>query len=318
MSIYYNKLLIIAAALMLLLGACSRQENPVNARAFKSHHNADGVITPPAKDKPKPGPVVLPEKSPQNGQDDSNAKLLGEKTSVDKGKEGQVGPPPPEFLPPPVPPLPPKPEGFVEYDGPVLSLCGNGVLDKTFNLTTCNPIAAPLLTPSGPCIPQLYIEQCDDGNAISNDGCSSACMKECCGNGIVEFGEQCDAGQRTGALPPNFSPPAGFPPTTIAPPPINPFPPPANYPAVPQSACSSTIAPTDVGNCSRHCQLIVCGDGVVNGNEECDDGNDQCCDGCFKCRLELPNTCPCNCVPPNVRCPDPSKPCPELSATIKS
>ena len=41
-------------------------------------------------------------------------------------------------------------------------------------------------------------EQCDDGNIVSGDGCSSSCQTEeldpVCGNGIIEFGEQCDDG----------------------------------------------------------------------------------------------------------------------------
>jgi len=39
-------------------------------------------------------------------------------------------------------------------------------------------------------------EQCDDGNAVSGDGCSSSCQDEgpVCGNSVVETGEQCDDG----------------------------------------------------------------------------------------------------------------------------
>lgn len=39
-------------------------------------------------------------------------------------------------------------------------------------------------------------EQCDDGNLVSGDGCSSTCDIEVavCGNGILETGEQCDDG----------------------------------------------------------------------------------------------------------------------------
>ena len=40
-------------------------------------------------------------------------------------------------------------------------------------------------------------EQCDDGNIMNGDGCSSTCQTETspvCGNGIVETGEQCDDG----------------------------------------------------------------------------------------------------------------------------
>ena len=41
------------------------------------------------------------------------------------------------------------------------------------------------------------VEQCDDGNVINGDGCSSTCTSEGCGNGVVEPGEQCDDGNMT-------------------------------------------------------------------------------------------------------------------------
>ncbi len=39
-------------------------------------------------------------------------------------------------------------------------------------------------------------EQCDDGNTLSGDGCSSTCNNESiCGNGEIEEGEECDGGE---------------------------------------------------------------------------------------------------------------------------
>jgi cysteine-rich repeat protein len=36
-------------------------------------------------------------------------------------------------------------------------------------------------------------EQCDDGNTVDGDGCSSTCVLEIvCGNGVLQAGEQCD------------------------------------------------------------------------------------------------------------------------------
>jgi cysteine-rich repeat protein len=38
-------------------------------------------------------------------------------------------------------------------------------------------------------------EQCDDGNLVNNDGCSSNCRIESwCGDGNVDPGEECDPG----------------------------------------------------------------------------------------------------------------------------
>ena len=52
----------------------------------------------------------------------------------------------------------------------IIGDCGNGVLD------------------SG--------EECDDGNVLNGDGCSATCVREGCGNGIVDvaIGEVCDDG----------------------------------------------------------------------------------------------------------------------------
>jgi cysteine-rich repeat protein len=41
-------------------------------------------------------------------------------------------------------------------------------------------------------------EECDDGNAASCDGCSSACRRERCGDGVIACGEQCDDGPGNG------------------------------------------------------------------------------------------------------------------------
>jgi cysteine-rich repeat protein len=38
------------------------------------------------------------------------------------------------------------------------------------------------------------VEECDDGDLVSGDGCSSTCLKEVCGNNRVDFAEQCDDG----------------------------------------------------------------------------------------------------------------------------
>jgi cysteine-rich repeat protein len=37
-------------------------------------------------------------------------------------------------------------------------------------------------------------EECDDGNRVDGDGCSSTCTIEICGDGLVDAGEECDDG----------------------------------------------------------------------------------------------------------------------------
>ena len=64
------------------------------------------------------------------------------------------------------------------------------------------------------------LEQCDDGNTIDGDGCSSTCQIEgrppladtttntnsnVCGNGVCEVPEQCDLGNENGPLPKSCS-----------------------------------------------------------------------------------------------------------------
>lgn len=122
-------------------------------------------------------------------------------------------------------------------------------------------------------------ENCDDGNSNANDGCSATCQVESgwacyalgtpcvaagCGDGIVAGSETCDDGNSTAS-----------------------------------DGCSSTclIEAQDAdGNgwdCStpgQPCTKTTCGDGIAEGNEQCDDKNDQPFDGCYLCR----NTTSCS------------------------
>lgn len=84
-------------------------------------------------------------------------------------------------------------------------------------------------------------EECDDGNDRDDDDCLSTCKKPVCGNGKVEGREECDSGNK-GA--------------------------------------------TD--DCTPECKRPVCGDKYVNGSEQCDDGNKVSGDGCSAtCRAEV-------------------------------
>jgi len=94
-------------------------------------------------------------------------------------------------------------------------------------------------------------EQCDDGNTISGDGCSSTCHTEAppapvCGNGTAETGEECDDGN-----------------------------------TVSDDGCSAT--------CQTETSPPICGNGAVETGETCDDGNTASGDGCDSaCQAESP------------------------------
>lgn len=145
--------------------------------------------------------------------------------------------------------------------------------------------------PGKPCVPSQICsdkkvsgtENCDDGNAVAGDGCSAKCQVEpgwscpfpgagciaaACGDGIITGGEACDDGQ-----------------------------------TVPASGdgCSATCTIETPGPSERDawvcetagqpCKRTVCGDGVKQGTEQCDDGNNDTGDRCTPaCRVEP--TCP--------------------------
>ncbi len=96
-------------------------------------------------------------------------------------------------------------------------------------------------------------EQCDDGNTVSGDGCSASCTSESatCGNGLVEFGETCDDSDSTNA-----------------------------------------------GSCNATCTAFTfCGDGTIqdpngdNISEACDDGNAVSGDGCSSACVSETGVC---------------------------
>ena len=110
-------------------------------------------------------------------------------------------------------------------------------------------------------------EECDDGNVRNGDGCSSTCLWERCGNGVVDVDEECDDGNTLGGdgCGPNC---------TI-------------------ERCGNGILDQgeicDDGNnisgdgCSANClSTETCGNGVVDIalGERCDDGNNTDGDGC--------------------------------------
>ena len=96
-------------------------------------------------------------------------------------------------------------------------------------------------------------EQCDDGNNIDGDGCSSICEIEIpvpyCGDGNLDLGEQCDDGNN-----------------------------------IDGDGCSSIC---EIEICDPYC-----GDGNLDPGEQCDDGNNIDGDGCSSvCEIESEIQC---------------------------
>ncbi len=124
-------------------------------------------------------------------------------------------------------------------------------------------------------------ESCDDGNSIPGDGCSGICRIEAnyvcptpgqpcqfsvvCGDGKIAGSEVCDDGNARsgdGCASDCMSVEPGF-----------------ACPTPGQACVASTAAP-------------VCGNGVVESTETCDDGNTKSSDGCSSaCQIESGYTC---------------------------
>jgi len=130
-------------------------------------------------------------------------------------------------------------------------------LEEVDTISRCNPFTGP---PPEDCgngmIQEVLGETCDDGNTFSNDGCSSVCILETCGDGVRQTGEECDDGN-----------------------------------VVSGDGCSdlceseicgdwiqSTGEECDDGNttgddgCSSSCRIEFCGDALIQSGEMCDNG----------------------------------------------
>ena len=115
-------------------------------------------------------------------------------------------------------------------------------------------------------------EDCDDGNIDNGDGCDENCVFEpaVCGDGVLQMGETCDDG--------NVAQADGCSPDCID-----------EIPCIIIDDC-------DVGQicarsfCVDEAPPVVCGDGLIEGDEQCDDGNDVPGDLCDEnCQIEIPD-----------------------------
>jgi cysteine-rich repeat protein len=122
-------------------------------------------------------------------------------------------------------------------------------------------------------------EECDDGaaNADVPDACRTGCLSPGCGDLIVDTGEECDDGNNVNGdgcsvACQNDLASCG------------------NGAIDAGEACDNGAANSDTmpNACRTDCSLPGCGDGVVDSAEECDDGNTTAGDGCDDlCQAEL-------------------------------
>ena len=138
-------------------------------------------------------------------------------------------------------------------------------------------------------------EECDDGNTEDNDGCNASCELEYCGDEIIQpgIGEECEGSSFGGLTCTDYE----FDDGTLT----------CNSCEIETTGCVNDPVcgngvlesgeQCDDGNtvdgdgCNSVCELEqeegVCGDGELNIGEECDDGNTISGDGCSDiCRRE--------------------------------
>ncbi len=167
--------------------------------------------------------------------------------------------------------------------------CENGV-------TTSMSYICPGICNNGACVPVINpapvcgngivdsTEQCDDGNKISGDGCSSDCQKEVVAPVTCTDSDGGYAPMQVGTVKVNKA--GGLSATDYCETAIN----------LREYSCTGDASFTSVSaSCTNGCKdgaclaspVFVCGNGKVEGSEQCDDGNTTSDDGCtFDCRIE--------------------------------
>jgi cysteine-rich repeat protein len=160
--------------------------------------------------------------------------------------------------------------------------CGNGIVDageqcddaNGSNLDSC--LNDCDLNVCGDGFREEGVEECDDGNLANGDDCRNDCMLNVCGDGIVNvLGEQpeaCDDGASLCSGGPLHGEPCDFD-SDCAP-----------------GSCVGGNRNSD-GLCKQNCTFEICGDGFVDGAEDCDDGNSSNADACLTAATSPATTC---------------------------
>ncbi len=116
------------------------------------------------------------------------------------------------------------------------------------------------------------LEECDDGEANSDtepDACRADCTLPHCWDGVIDTGESCDDGSQNSDIVPGAcrtdctAPRCGDGVVDVG---------------LGELCDDGAALPTET--CNTSCLVIFCGNGLVEGDEACDDGNVVAGDGC--------------------------------------
>ncbi|MCX6750789.1 MAG: DUF4215 domain-containing protein [Candidatus Pacearchaeota archaeon] len=158
---------------------------------------------------------------------------------------------------------------LITINGP---FCGDDTCNGSETCSTCSCDCGACQPVCGNGIKE-GTEQCDDHNNVNNDGCSSTCKIEVCGDNICNHDETCSTcSQDCGICPPSCG----------------------NGIKEGLEQCDDHNLLNNDG-CSSTCKIEKCGDGIKQTNEQCDDHNLLNNDGCSSiCKNEVCGDHICN------------------------